>query len=54
MCEEEEKELDQLFTEAMKKKSDPSSNDSLKKGEKLSGKQEPITISPEIEKKGVA
>ncbi len=53
-CEEEEKELDQLFTEAMKKKPDPSSKDSLKKGEKLSGKQEPITISPEIEKKGVA
>jgi hypothetical protein len=43
-----------MFTEAMKKKSEASSKQNLKKGEKLSGKQEPVTISPEIEKKGVA
>jgi hypothetical protein len=53
-CEDTEQEFNNMFTEAMKKKPEPNSKQNLKKGEKLSGKQEPITISPEIEKKGVA
>lgn len=53
-CEDTEQEFNNMFTEAMKKKPEASSKQNLKKGEKLSGKQEPITISPEIEKKGVA
>jgi hypothetical protein len=53
-CEDTEQEFNNMFTEAMKKKPETNSKQNLKKGEKLSGKQEPITISPEIEKKGVA
>lgn len=53
-CEDTEQEFNNMFTEAMKKKPEASSKQTLKKGEKLSGKQEPVTISPEIEKKGVA
>ena len=50
-CEEEEKDLDQLFTEAMKKdREETSTKKVIKKGEQLSGKQEPVKINPEIQR----
>ena len=50
----EEVELDQLFTEAMKvkkKSEETSSKKSIKKGEPLSGKQEPVKMHPEVQTK---
>lgn len=46
--------MNELFTEAMKKekeKAAPTSKDKLKKGEALSGKQEPIDTKPELNTK---
>lgn len=43
--------MNELFTEAMKKekeKAAPTSKDKLKKGEVLSGKKEPVEVSPEM------
>ena len=48
------KEVNVMFSEAMAKKEKenaPSSKDKLKKGEALSGKQEPIDIKPELNTK---
>ena len=49
------KEVNVMFSEAMTKKKEkenaPSSKDKLKKGEVLSGKQEPIDIKPELNTK---
>jgi hypothetical protein len=49
-------DVDSTFTEAMKKeKKDATSKDTLEKGAKLSGKQEVITLNPELKNnKGVA
>jgi hypothetical protein len=47
----EEKDLDQLFTEAMKKNGEETSTKKvIKKGQELSGKQEPVKINPEIQR----
>lgn len=43
--------MNELFTEAMKKekeKAAPTSKDKIKKGEALSGKKEPVEVSPEM------
>jgi hypothetical protein len=43
--------MNELFTEAMKKekeKTAPTSKDKIKKGEALSGKKEPVEVSPEM------
>jgi hypothetical protein len=42
--------MNELFTEAMKKDKEktPTSKDKIKKGEALSGKKEPIEVSPEM------
>lgn len=42
--------MNELFTEAMKKEKEksPTSKDKLKKGEALSGKKEPVEVSPEM------
>ena len=44
----EETELNQLFTEAMKKDEESSKKKVIKKGEQLSGKQEVVKVNPEI------
>ena len=44
----EETELNQIFTEAMKKDEESSNKKVIKKGEQLSGKQEVVKVNPEI------
>lgn len=51
MKEESEIDLNQLFTEAMKKDEESSKKKVIKKGEQLSGKQEVVKVHPEIPNK---